>query len=57
MAEALHELILDPLKLRDALLQPLERPPSETAHGYGGPPRIARALRIGGRYAPCPSEA
>ena len=55
--EALHELILDPLKLHDALLQPQERPPSETAHGYGGPPLIARALRIGGRYAPYPSEA
>jgi CubicO group peptidase (beta-lactamase class C family) len=39
------------------VLQPQERPPSETAHGYGGPPRIARALRIGGRYAPYPSEA
>lgn len=39
------------------MLQPQERPPSETAHGYGGPPRIARALRIGGRYAPYPSEA
>ena len=57
VAEALHELILDPLKLHDAVLQPQERPPSETAHGYGGPPRIARALRIGGRYAPYPSEA
>jgi CubicO group peptidase (beta-lactamase class C family) len=39
------------------VLQPQERPPSETAHGYGGPPRIARALRIGGRHAPYPSEA
>jgi CubicO group peptidase (beta-lactamase class C family) len=38
-------------------LQPQERPPSKTARGYGGPPRIARALRIGGRYAPYPSEA
>ena len=57
VSEALHELILDPLKLHDAVLQPQERPPSETAHGYGGPPRIARALRIGGRYAPYPSEA
>jgi CubicO group peptidase (beta-lactamase class C family) len=55
--EALHELILDPLRLHDAVLQPQERPPSETAHRYGGPPRIARALRIGGRYAPYPSEA
>ena len=39
------------------MLQPQERQPSETAHGYGGPPRIARALRAGGRYAPYPSEA
>jgi hypothetical protein len=36
---------------------PQERPPSDTADGYGGPPRIARTLRIGGRYAPYPSEA
>jgi D-alanyl-D-alanine carboxypeptidase len=57
VAKTLRELILDPLKLHDAVLQPHERPPSETAHGYGGPPRIARALRIGGRYAPYPSEA
>lgn len=57
VAETLHKLILDPLKLHDAVLQPQERPPSGTAHGYGGPPRIARALRIGGRYAPYPSEA
>jgi D-alanyl-D-alanine carboxypeptidase len=57
VSEALREQILDPLKLHDTVLQPQERPPSETAHGYGGPPRIARALRIGGRYAPYPSEA
>ena len=57
VAEALRELILDPLELHDAVLQPQERPPRDTAHGYGGPPRIARALRIGGRYAPYPSEA
>jgi D-alanyl-D-alanine carboxypeptidase len=57
VAETLRELILDPLKLRDAVLQPQERPRSEPAHGYGGPPLIARALRIGGRYAPYPSEA
>jgi len=57
VSDTLHELILDPLKLHDALLQPQERPPSTTAHGYGGPPRIARALRVGGRYAPYPSEA
>jgi D-alanyl-D-alanine carboxypeptidase len=57
VAEALRELILDPLKLHDAVLQPQERPPRKTAHGHGGPPRIARALRIGGRYAPYPSEA
>jgi D-alanyl-D-alanine carboxypeptidase len=57
VAEVLREQILDPLKLHDTVLQPQERPPSETAHGYGGPPRIARALRIGGRYAPYPSEA
>jgi CubicO group peptidase (beta-lactamase class C family) len=54
VAEALRELILDPLKLHDAVLQPQERPRSKPAHGYGGPPRIARALRIGGRYAPVP---
>ncbi len=57
VAEALRELILDPLKLHDAVLQPQERPPSEPAQSYGGPARIARALRIGGRYAPYPSEA
>lgn len=57
VAEALREQVLDPLRLHDAVLQPQERPPSGTAHGYGGPPRIARALRIGGRYAPYPSEA
>jgi D-alanyl-D-alanine carboxypeptidase len=57
LAESLRAQILDPLKLRDAVLQPQERPRSEPAHGYGGPPRIARALRIGGRYAPYPSEA
>jgi D-alanyl-D-alanine carboxypeptidase len=57
VSEALREQILDPLKLHDTVLQPQERPPSETARGYGGPPRIARALRIGGRYAPYPSEA
>ena len=57
VAEALREQILDPLKLHDAVLQPQERPRSESAHAYGGPPRIARALRIGGRYAPYPSEA
>ncbi len=55
--EALREAILDPLKLDDTLLQPDERPPGDTAHGYGGPPRIARALRIGGPYAPYPAEA
>jgi D-alanyl-D-alanine carboxypeptidase len=57
VAEALREQILDPLKLHDAVLQPQERPRSEPAHGYGGPPRITRALRIGGRYAPYPSAA
>jgi D-alanyl-D-alanine carboxypeptidase len=57
VAESLRELILDPVRLHDAVLQPQERPPSETARGYGGPPRIARALRIGGRYSPYPSEA
>ena len=57
VGDALREQILDPLKLHDAVLQPQERPPSETARGYGGPPRIARALRIGGRYAPYTSEA
>ena len=43
--EALRELILDPLKLHDAVLQPQERPRGEPARAYGGPPRIARALR------------
>jgi D-alanyl-D-alanine carboxypeptidase len=57
VSETLRELILGPLKLHDTVLQPQERPPGDTAHGYGGPPRIARALRIGGRYAPYPSEA
>ena len=57
VAEALREHVLDPLRLHDAVLQPQQRPPSTTAHGYGGPPRIRRALRIGGRYAPYPSEA
>jgi D-alanyl-D-alanine carboxypeptidase len=57
VAEAMRELILDPLKLHDAVLQPQERLRSEPAHGYGGSPRIARALRTGGRYAPYPSEA
>jgi D-alanyl-D-alanine carboxypeptidase len=57
VAKALRELILDPLRLHDAVLQPQQRPPSETAHGYGGPPTVSRALRSGGRYAPYPSEA
>jgi D-alanyl-D-alanine carboxypeptidase len=57
VAEALRELILDPLKLNDTVLQPQEAPRAEPARAYGGPPRIARALRIGGRYAPYPSEA
>jgi D-alanyl-D-alanine carboxypeptidase len=57
VAEALREQILDPLSLDDAVLQPQERPPGATAHGYGGPAPVARALRIGGRYAPYPSEA
>jgi CubicO group peptidase (beta-lactamase class C family) len=57
VAEALRELILDPLKLHDAVLQPQERPRSAPAHAHGGSPRIARALRIGGHYAPYPSEA
>jgi D-alanyl-D-alanine carboxypeptidase len=57
VADALRERILEPLGLRDALLQPQERPPRDTAHGYGGPPPVARALRGGGRYAPYPSEA
>ena len=57
MAKTLREQILDPLKLHDAVLQPQERSRSEPAHAYGGPPRVARALRIGGRYAPYPSEA
>ena len=56
-AEALRESILDPFKLHDAVLQPQEVPRGEPAHAYGGPPPIARALRIGGRYAPYPSEA
>ena len=57
VAESLREQILDPLRLRDAVLQPQEAPRGEPAHGYGGPPQVARALRIGGRYAPYPSEA
>ena len=57
VAEALRELILDPFKLHDTVLQPDEGPRGEPAHAYGGPPRIARALRIGGRYVPYPSEA
>ena len=57
VSDALREQILDPLKLHDTVLQPQERPPSETARGYGGPPRVARALRTGGRYAPYTSEA
>ena len=57
VAASLRELILDPLKLGDAVLQPQERPRGEPAHGYGGPARVARALRIGGGYAPYPSEA
>ena len=57
VSDALHEQILDPLKLHDTVLQPQERPPTGTARGYGGPPRIARALRTGGRYAPYTSEA
>jgi D-alanyl-D-alanine carboxypeptidase len=57
VAESLRELILDPFKLHDAVLQPQERPRTEPAHAYGGPPRIARALRTGGPYAPYPSEA
>jgi D-alanyl-D-alanine carboxypeptidase len=57
VAESLRELILDPLQLRDAVLQPQERSRRDPAHGYGGPPRIARALRTGGRFAPYPSEA
>jgi D-alanyl-D-alanine carboxypeptidase len=56
-AEALHEVLLDPLKLHDAILQPQEHPPSQTARGYGGPAPVTRALRMGGRYAPYPSEA
>jgi CubicO group peptidase (beta-lactamase class C family) len=43
VTETLHELILDPLRRHDTLLQPQERPPSGTARGYGGPPRIARS--------------
>jgi D-alanyl-D-alanine carboxypeptidase len=57
VAESLRELILDPLKLHDAVLQPQERPRSEPARSYGGSPPIARAPRIGGPYAPYPSEA
>jgi D-alanyl-D-alanine carboxypeptidase len=57
VAELLREQILDPLDLRDVVLQPQERPRGEPARGYGGPPRVARALRTGGRYAPYPSEA
>lgn len=57
VAESLRELVLDPLNLRDAVLQPQELPRGEPAHGYGGPARVARALRIGGRYSPFPSEA
>jgi D-alanyl-D-alanine carboxypeptidase len=57
VAAALRERILDPLKLHDAVLQPQERWRSEPAKAYGGSPRTARALRIGGRYAPCQSEA
>ena len=57
VAKALRELILDPLKLHDPVLQPQEVPRREPAHAYGRPPPIARALRIGGRYAPYPSEA
>jgi len=57
VAEMLRKSILDPLRLRDAVLQPQERPRGAPAHGYGGPPRVARALRIGGRYTPYPSEA
>jgi D-alanyl-D-alanine carboxypeptidase len=68
VSESLRELVLDPLKLRDAVLQPQEIPRGEPAHGdygpveansswNGGPARVVRALRIGGRYSPFPSEA
>ena len=57
VAESLHEQILDPLGLDDTVLQPQEAPRGEPAHGYGGPKPVTRALRIGGRYAPYPSEA
>jgi D-alanyl-D-alanine carboxypeptidase len=57
VAEVLRELILGPLQLRDAVLQPQERARSAPAQGYGGPAPVARALRIGGRYAPYPSAA
>src|SRR5215210_6785359 len=68
VAKSLRELVLDPLKLRDAVLQPQEIPRGEPAHGdygsveansfwNGGTARVVRALRIGGRYLPFPSEA
>jgi len=67
VAKSLRELVLDPLQLRDAVLQPQEIPRGEPAHGYGpiegdsswngDPARVVRALRIGGRYSPFPSEA
>jgi D-alanyl-D-alanine carboxypeptidase len=67
VSESLRELVLDPLKLGDAVLQPQEIPRGEPAHGYGpvegrsswngGAARVVRALRIGGRYSPFPSEA
>lgn len=67
VSESLRQLVLDPLELRDAVLQPQEMPRGEPAHGYGpadgpsswngGAARVVRALRIGGRYSPFPSEA
>jgi D-alanyl-D-alanine carboxypeptidase len=67
VSESVRQLVLDPLKLGDAVLQPQEMPRGEPAHGYGpaegpsswngGAARVVRALRIGGRYSPFPSEA
>jgi D-alanyl-D-alanine carboxypeptidase len=59
VADALHQEILDPLKLDDVFLQPQERARGPTAHGYGkiGRDRRTRDLSDGSDLVPYRSVA
>jgi D-alanyl-D-alanine carboxypeptidase len=57
VAAALRREILDPLGLRDVVLQPQERPRSDAAHGYRAGDRREHDLADGSGFVPFRSEA